>query len=470
MDIRPHLGSLDRTSIRQRELNRAEPGPSASSADDGDSTSTRTDLRFDSATLRGFVETRCTEQRPVLSERPQPALSWRMPRGAVVHRRRPHLHLVLCLTLAAGVQAESASPLPTGSAPYYTGQGNIALMNQQFDSAISLFSQALEVDQSYYFALYNLALAHQQAARISSDADVRIRHHNEARRRYSEALQHQPDSTEALNNLGILAFEMGEYASAATHFDKAAELAGTATEVAEYLFNLGTAEEASGNDDAAGIAYHRASELDPDHFDAHYNLGTLYLRRLNDPTQAEHHLQRARELEPRRCEPLLNLAVLAEQRGQLAAADQFYSEAVRLAEVHQVDLETTTRWHRAGFYWRADLGDKPAKLVMKDDLLTILEHNPDFPEANGLLGRYYESIAEYGQAIHYLEREVAGANFDPSNSNDATAHFLLANIYSEHLKNSAKALEHISAYYELNPDHGNALRHRILRLDERGTP
>lgn len=372
----------------------------------------------------------------------------------------------LGVVLVAGAAALTAAvaEMPPGSPGNFTTQGNTALMREQFDTAIGLYRKALDIDKSYYFALYNLALTHQQVGTLATAADERRRHFEQARRLYTEALQQRPDSAEAMCNLGIIGFELQEYAVAAGHFGRAADQATDPGEIAEYAYNLGTAQERRRQWREAEQAYQRAIRLDEDHFGARFNLGTLYLRQLDDPTRAEEHLLRARDVDPKRPEPLLNLAVLAEQRDQLPQADQLYSEAVRVASLHRPQHEVTMRWHRARFYWRADIPGKASKLAMKQDLLAILEREPDFPEANGLLGRYYESIAEYAQAIHFLELEVEGDNFDPESEIDLMSHFLLATIYNEHLKNSAKALEHVRAYYDVRPDQtGDDLRRSALR-------
>ena len=115
--------------------------------------------------------------------------------------------------------------------------------------------------------------------------------------------------------------------------------------------------------------------------------------------------------------------------------------------------------------------DRRTKILMKQDLLTILEQDPNYPEVNGLLGRYYESIAEYGQAVHHLEIEISSENFDPTSEVDLMSHFLLATIYNEHLDNTAKAMEHVRAYYELRPDQSaNILRDRTLKLNDKNAP
>ncbi|MDA3961822.1 MAG: tetratricopeptide repeat protein [Planctomycetota bacterium] len=370
--------------------------------------------------------------------------------------------------IACGSLAGAVTEMPQGSPANFTGQGNTALMREQFDSAIALYQKALDINKGYYYALYNLALTHQHVGILTNDPEERRRHFEQARRKYTEALQQRPDSSEAMCNLGIIAFHLQEYGVAAGHFAKAADQSTKPTEIAEYAYNLGTAQERRQQWRDAEEAYLRAIRLNNDHFGANFNLGTLYLRQLDNQPKAEEHLLRAREIDPKRPEPLLNLAVLAENRDHLLQADQLYSEAVRVASLHRPEQEVVMRWHRGRFYWRSDIPGKATKIAMKQDLLSILEREPDYPEANGLLGRYYESIAEYAQAIHFLEREVSEANFDPNSEVDLMSHFLLATIYSEHLKNSAKALEHVRAYYELRPDQtGDELRRSALRQQER---
>jgi len=373
--------------------------------------------------------------------------------------------LIFLLGLPA-LTATEVHVLEDGSPAKITVLGNGAYMRGQYETAISFYEKALEVDKTYFYALFNLGLTYQQLAITAAGESERGVYFKKAQDHYLEALRLRPENAEVHSNLGIIAFRQQDYSGAITRFQAAVDAAANPREKAGYAYNLGTAYERKDNPNAARKAYEQCLKLDDSHFGALYNLGSLHLQQKNYKT-AERLLRQAREVNPRRPEPLLNLAVLSEQR-ELGDPLPLYNETIQVASAHQPQILTEALWHRARYYQRANIPGVPTKVKMKEDLLAILERDEDFPEANGLLGMYYESLAEYDQAITYLEREVSGEHFDPESDIDLKAHFRLAIIYSEHRRNANKALEHVSAYYRIRPDAtGDALRERALILSER---
>ena len=105
----------------------------------------------------------------------------------------------------------------------------------------------------------------------SADAEALLTRH----------LQRKPKDAEALALAGVLALQRG----AATEAQR------------RLLTNLGIAEEAAGEPDAAVANLTQACRLRPDFAQAAYNLGVL-LRRLERPSDAAEALARACELEP----------------------------------------------------------------------------------------------------------------------------------------------------------------------------
>jgi len=102
------------------------------------------------------------------------------------------------------------------------------------------------------------------------------------------------------------------------------EAAGTLS--ADEWYDLALDLEAVSLDQAAE-AYRQALALDPDHADAHLNLGRLLheRRRLDE---AERHYRAAAEADPGSGRPLYNLGVLLEDRGRARAAVRAYEEAL----------------------------------------------------------------------------------------------------------------------------------------------
>ncbi|MCB1645980.1 MAG: tetratricopeptide repeat protein [Pseudomonadales bacterium] len=137
--------------------------------------------------------------------------------------------------------------------------------------------------------------------------------------------------------------ESGQY-----HFDfSLSELAGSvaplarqAAEEAEHndelcaddWYDLGVDLEAVSPDEAP-TAYFRALELDPDHADAHVNLGRLF-QEAGDFAAAERHYRHAVKVEPDNILAAFNLGTLLEETGRLQDAIRAYQNALAFADTH----------------------------------------------------------------------------------------------------------------------------------------
>lgn len=106
--------------------------------------------------------------------------------------------------------------------------------------------------------------------------------------------------------------------------------------------------------DEARAAYQRAIELDPDHSDAHVNLGRM-LHEEGAPLAAQQHYRRALETDPAHPTAAFNLGVALEDLGRLNEARNAYIRALELdpdnADAH---------YNLAGLYERR--GDKAGAL------------------------------------------------------------------------------------------------------------
>lgn len=377
-------------------------------------------------------------------------------------RFRPVLSTALCAALLAlagplvtgPLAAIDLSELEDGSVTKLTGLGNVELAQGRYESAIARYQQALEVDRTYFTALYNLGLAYHQLGQP-----------DKATQWYTEALRIRPDHPEVLCNLGVLAFQAADFRTAADRFTAAARLPGQAPQdVADFWFNAGSALERLGDLPATERAYEECLATDGRHYGGHYNLGTLLLTTgASDPAKlraAQSHLTTATTISPNRVEAWLNLALIHE-RTDAADPEADYDAALKAAEgtagINQV------RWQRASWL---DRKQPPQKVAMREELRRILASDPAYPNANGLLGAYLYDIADFAGAVTHLSREVEGTEPSDPSAIRLESHFLLAVIYTDHQPDPVKALEHAQAYYKHRPDAAkiHELRRRALRL------
>lgn len=97
-------------------------------------------------------------------------------------------------------------------------------------------------------------------------------------------------------------------------------------------FDLGVDLEAVSPDDAPA-AYLRALEMDPDHSDAHVNLGRL-LQESGEYETAERHYLHALTVDPDNVLAAFNLGTLLEDMGRIKDAIDAYKRAVAFADAH----------------------------------------------------------------------------------------------------------------------------------------
>lgn len=327
---------------------------------------------------------------------------------------------------------------PEGSVGALITQGLSAQEQGRLDIASSFYLRALERDQHSFPAVFNLGLVYQ----LQGDLD-------RARQRFLEALHLRPEHPEVQNALGMVASVNGDYREAAGRFSAAVQAASPGdVAAAGYQYNLAAAHERLDAPIEAQRAYLRCLDLQPKHFGARYNLGTLYLTKLDNLRQAESHLLEASRIDPDRPEPLLNLAVLSERRAT-GEAEAWYNRAIEVATKTKNPLSAKLLMLRAQFF---DRQVPPQKVRMRIDLQELLKLDPDFPGANGLLGLHYETLGRTEDALRHLEREVQRPTQNRSDPIYLECLYRLARLYSDKEHNPTKSLQYATLYHRLQPD------------------
>jgi protein O-GlcNAc transferase len=166
------------------------------------------------------------------------------------------------------------------------------------------------VDQSFA-----QALAYHQAGRLA-----------EAEQLYRQILGIEPQHSDSLHLLGVIALQAG-------HYDAALQLVQQAVarrpDGAIYHNSLGQALEHLDRRDEAAAAYRAAIRLDPEYPEAYNNLGRL-LQAKDQPGEAQDCFDTAIRLQPDFAEAHSNLGNLCKEQGELAEAVACYRRAVAL--------------------------------------------------------------------------------------------------------------------------------------------
>jgi len=160
-------------------------------------------------------------------------------------------------------------------------------------------------------------------------------------------------------------------------------------------FTYGAAFSQAGYYDQAIREFNLALETDPDYAEAHYNLGTLYLKQGN-AAEARHHLERALELRHEYPDALNNLGLLAAQAGDSAQAIRFFQQAI------DQRADYALAYYNLGNAYRREQRFSEAKQAL--DRAVALA--PDDPEVNYGVGMLYAQLNETDRALKYWQHAL----------------------------------------------------------------
>jgi predicted O-linked N-acetylglucosamine transferase (SPINDLY family) len=162
---------------------------------------------------------------------------------------------------------------------------------------------------------FERALQHHQSGRLP-----------EAEQGYRKILERDPEHSDSLHLLGVLALQTGHLEAALALIERSLKLR---PDGAVYWNNLGQVLERLQRDDEALRAYETAAGLDPGYAEALNNAGHL-LESRGQTEAAESHYRKSLELDPNYAAPQINLGNVLKDRGELDAALAAYRRAIEL--------------------------------------------------------------------------------------------------------------------------------------------
>ncbi len=245
--------------------------------------------------------------------------------------------------------------------------------------ARALIERALAVREAPHF-LVTLAMACDASAR---DTAIRA---------LQRAVELEPDSPIALNNLGHLHGEAGDSAAASDCFERAIALAPAH---AGIHFNYGTMLSNAGELERAETALRRTLELAPTHVSAWNNLGQVLLK-MHRQSEALAIFEHARALAPDSVAVLTNLGSVLTGAGRIGEAKAALERAIAL------EPGRVSAWN--------NLGNLHLQLGQVDEahaaFAQAIALKPDFTDAllnlgnvHSKMGRIDEAIASYRRAL-----------------------------------------------------------------------
>jgi protein O-GlcNAc transferase len=318
----------------------------------------------------------------------------------------------------------------------------------------------------------DLALQHHQAGRL-----------HEAEQLYRQILTQQPNHSDALHLLGLIAHQVGRNDIAV---DLIRQAIAINTNFPEAHNNLSAALSALGRLDEAIVAARQAIVLSPNYPDAYYNLGNG-LKDKGQFDEAESAYRQAISLKPNHPEAHCNLGTVLKEKGQLDPAIAAFRQAIvanpnwsvphnnfglALADNGQLD-EAIVAFHRAVSlqpnYVDAhnNLGAALKNNGQLDEAITTLRQaialNPNHAQAYSNLGNALTAKGQFDQAITAYRQAVA------LNPNSSESH----NTLGVALRDHGQLDEAIAVYRQaitLQPNYADAYNNLGNALTAKGQP
>jgi tetratricopeptide (TPR) repeat protein len=315
-------------------------------------------------------------------------------------------------------------------------QGVCYADRQQFDAAVQSYQQALQIQPDYTEAHYNLSVAFNNLGQL-----------DKAIVSYKKTLKIKPDYPEAHYNLGVIFNNQGKLSAAISCYQHAIKFKPNYTKAHS---NLGIALKDMGQLQASVKSYQQVLKLQPHDPEALYNLGNV-LHDLDHGAAAITHYERALKINPNYIEACNNLGIALKEAGHLNQAIKHYEDALKIkpdyAEAHYnlgVILQETGQLKEAVNHYEQAVKIKPR-----------------YAEAYNNLGMTLQDSGQPDTAINNYKNAIR------INPNYAEAHNNLGVTLNE-THQSVIAINSYHKAIQLKPDYAEAHYNLGIALKERG--
>jgi tetratricopeptide (TPR) repeat protein len=160
-------------------------------------------------------------------------------------------------------------------------------------------------------------------------------------------------------------------------------------------FTFGVAFFQHGYLDQAMASFREAIRANPDHAEAYYNLGTIYMNK-QMPAEARDALLRAVKIRPDYADALNNLGLIAVQQGRTDEAIAYFQKAAEKNPQSTIVLQNLGNLYRERHRWTES----------QEVLERALKIDPEDPAINYSLGLLFALQDDSARAGEYLERAV----------------------------------------------------------------
>ena len=152
--------------------------------------------------------------------------------------------------------------------------GLTAATNKDYDTAVTEFNKAAEMDPKQIAVWSNLADAYAQQAKKKTGAefDAAMAKCAEA---FQKAIELNPTDGGLHNNFALALAQAKKFPEMQAELEKAASI--EPTKAGQYYYNLGAVLVNNNQNEPAGAAFKKAIEIDPNHADSYYQYGIFLI-------------------------------------------------------------------------------------------------------------------------------------------------------------------------------------------------
>jgi len=310
-----------------------------------------------------------------------------------------------------------AIELNASNSQYYYNLGLAFVKVSKYDKAIDNFKEALAFNPKDIDAIHNLGIAYSLKGQ-----------YNFAIQSYKKAISLKPNDFEIHNNLGISYFSMGLYNDAIESFKKAFELNDKGLQVAS---NLAFAYYTNEQYKLAEEKFVFAISLNDKDEELFYNLANVYLK-LNKNNLAEENLKKALEINPdfeQAKEALNKLLNKEEPPEEVNEAKLFFQRALEFLNHKELDL-TIEALKKVLEIKR----DYPGAYELLNKTMALVNEAENF-YSKGLLNY---SKKNYEESLHFLRKAL---NIKPKCTQIQASYQKALEEYEELKKNPPKPID-----------------------------
>lgn len=335
---------------------------------------------------------------------------------------------------------ESAVTLTTADAVTWTDLGNVLLLINNIDDAMSCYFRALNIDATLPTTHFNLSRAY----RAIGDTEQAIKS-------LKKGLQLAPNELSQQYALGVLYRTENQFSRARVIFRRAEKLD---PENIEIKIAIATTFLDESDYENATAEAERALVLDGDSFDARYVLASCFFN-AQKYAQALAEYTRATEIDPTNLDALVNAAMSAINLTDWKLAQKFLEAALGLRPDHAIS------WLKLGLIY--SMTEEPDEAIYAYNM--AIHHDPEFAEAYYRRGNELKDQNELESAVESYKKAIE------LNPNFAQALCNLGVVLLRQKKHE-DALPHLLKAIESEPDligpYGNIglLYRELARFDE----